>query len=317
MRQDDISGRNDEAVTDELQGVSAVVVAYNSGPVLSDCLLSLDKAAVAEIVLVDNDSDDDSVALAADAVRRVVVVRTDRNLGFGGGVNRGVAATRHDLVLVCNSDLSLDRNAIERLCSKLASDPRAALVGPQLIDSYGHPRVSARTFPSITRSWRQAFAGTLAPRGRSARGYAADNQAVADLGGEVDWVTGACFLVRRTAFREVGGFDTSYFMYVEEVDLCWRLRKSGWIILHEPAARVTHIGGVSTSRRPYAMAIAHHRSLWRFAQATADGAERRALPLVAVAIWFRAALVMLRAALSHRRLNRPPASGERLGPRSP
>ena len=280
------------------ESVSAVVVAYNSGPTLADCVVSLDEAGVGEIVIVDNESTDGSVALATQAVRRARVVRTERNLGYGGGVNQGMKVASHEFVLVCNSDLSVGREAIEGLASRLMSDDRVALVGPQLIDRDGTASVSARAFPTISRSWRQAFAGILAPKGRTARRYAAANQAIAGAGGDVDWVTGACFLVRREAFEDVRGFDLSYFMYVEEVDLCWRLHKAGWRILHEPSLSVTHIGGVSAGRRPYAMVVAHHRSLWRYSKATAEGHERLALPLVAVAIACRAVLVLGRKAVS-------------------
>ncbi len=266
-------------------------------------MTSLDEAGLAEIVIVDNQSTDGSVALASRAVPRALVVRTGSNLGYGGGVNRGMKVAANEFVLVCNSDLSVGRDAVAGLAGALASDERVALVGPQLIDEDGTASVSARAFPTIGRSWRQAFAGVVAPRGRSARRYAAANQAIADLGGDVDWVTGACFLVRRQAFEEVHGFDVSYFMYVEEVDLCWRLHKAGWRVLHEPSISVTHVGGVSAGRRPYAMVVAHHRSLWRFSKTTAEGRERLALPLVAVAIALRAVLVLARQALSNRRLS--------------
>ncbi|MHB1987442.1 MAG: glycosyltransferase family 2 protein [Acidimicrobiales bacterium] len=272
--------------------ISAVVVAYDSGSALTDCIESLAGAGIGDIVLVDNCSSDGSVALAVAAVPYAVVIRTERNLGFGGGVNCGMKTTSHEFVLVCNSDVSVDVTAVDTLVSTLGNDGRTALVGPRLVQPDGSPAVSARAFPTISRSWLQAFAGILAPGSRSVRRYVDSNRAIAEEGGSVDWVTGACFLVRRGAFNSVGGFDASYFMYVEEVDLCWRLNKAGWQIVHDPTASVTHIGGVSARRRPYTMVLAHHRSLWRFARATAKGPERLALPVVALAIIFRAALVL-------------------------
>jgi N-acetylglucosaminyl-diphospho-decaprenol L-rhamnosyltransferase len=110
----------------------------------------------------------------------------------------------------------------------------------------------------------------------------------------VDWVTGACFLVRRVAFDSVGGFDERYFMYVEEVDLCWRLARAGWRTGYESSARVLHLAGVSTATVPYQMIAAHHLSLWRFARETACGWERLLLPFVAVGIGARFAAVSLR-----------------------
>ena len=86
-------------------------------------------------------------------------------------------------------------------------------------------------------------------------------------------MSGACFLVRREAWDAVGGFDPSYFMYMEDVDLCWRLGRAGWGVGYEPAARVLHVQGVSTNRHPYRMLAAHHRSMWRFAWRTTTGAR--------------------------------------------
>jgi N-acetylglucosaminyl-diphospho-decaprenol L-rhamnosyltransferase len=101
----------------------------------------------------------------------------------------------------------------------------------------------------------------------------------------------------RVAFEQVRGFDDAYFMYVEEVDLCWRLRQAGWSIVHEPRARVVHIGGASAGRRPYAMVLAHHRSLWRFSVRTTAGSDRLLLPLAAVGILSRSVLALARVAM--------------------
>lgn len=278
-----------------VEALEAVVVAYDSGEALSHCIGSLDLAGVGRILIVDNGSQDGSVSRAKGEVPRAEVLVTERNLGFGGGVNRGMACCEADMVLVCNSDIVVDRDALAHLIETLRRDEEAAVVGPQLRAPDGSPSVSARRFPTLTRSYLQAFAGVLAPNGRAARRYRAANQALADRG-EVDWVTGACLLVRRAAFQEVGGFDESFFMYVEEVDLCWRLKEAGWRVLHNRSVSVTHVGGVSSAGRPYAMVVAHHRSLWRFCRSTAKGPERLALPLVAVALVARAGLVLARQA---------------------
>jgi N-acetylglucosaminyl-diphospho-decaprenol L-rhamnosyltransferase len=101
---------------------------------------------------------------------------------------------------------------------------------------------------------------------------------------EVDWVSGACFLIRREAWKVIGGFDPSYFMYMEDVDLCWRLRQHGWRVGYDPAACVIHFQGVSAGQHPYRMLMAHHQSMWRFARRTTRGAKRSALPVVAVGL---------------------------------
>ena len=103
-------------------------------------------------------------------------------------------------------------------------------------------------------------------------------------------MSGACFLVRRSAFEEVGGFDEAYFMYAEDVDLCWRLGRAGWRAAYVPAAEVTHLQGVSTDPHPYRMILEHHRSLLRFAVRSSSGWRRALLPLVTVGLAVRAGL---------------------------
>ena len=132
--------------------------------------------------------------------------------------------------------------------------------------------------------------GIFAPDNRFTRNY---QRSDLDAAGEptltVDWVSGACFLVRREAFEEVGGFDESYFMYAEDVDLCWRLGRAGWRVAYAPSAEVTHLQGRSTDRHPYRMILEHHRSLLRFASRSSEGWRRALLPLVAVGIAVRVA----------------------------
>ncbi len=122
--------------------------------------------------------------------------------------------------------------------------------------------------------------------------------------GPVDWVSGACMLVRRSAFEQVGGFDPAYFMYVEDVDLCWRLGQAGWTVGYEPAGRVVHTVGASSQLAPYRMILAHHRSLLRFANRTTIGPRRVVLPAVAAALGVRTCL----AWAHHRFDRRPPAT---------
>ena len=117
----------------------------------------------------------------------------------------------------------------------------------------------------------------------------------------MDWVSGACLLARRAAWDAVQGFDPSYFMYMEDVDLCWRVRRAGWEVGYEPAAVVTHIQGVSANQRPYRMLAAHHRSMWRFARATTTGIRRAALPVIGAGLVARMAVVSARHGLDARR----------------
>ncbi|MGH9073914.1 MAG: glycosyltransferase, partial [Acidimicrobiales bacterium] len=193
------------------------------------------------------------------------------------------------LVLVGNPDILVQPGAVAALASALDSDPRVALAGPRIVGADGERYPSARTFPSMAESLGHGFVGLVVPGNRWSRRYKMADWDHAQAR-EVDWVSGACFLVRRTVLEALGGFDEDYFMYSEDVDLCWRVAGAGWRVLYEPAATVTHIQGVSAEHHPYRMIVAHHRSLLRFANRTTGGWRRALLPFVAAGLALRAAL---------------------------
>jgi N-acetylglucosaminyl-diphospho-decaprenol L-rhamnosyltransferase len=280
--------------------VAAVVVNYNAARHLAICLESLAVNGVETIIVVDNGSVDDSkqVAVAAGACWLPI----GANLGYGRAANRGAATAEGraaDHLLVCNPDLELRPGSMATLRGALAADATVGLVGPRLTNPDGSLYPSARTFPDLVDAIGHGLFGLLAPGNPFTRRYRLldwDHQQAA----RVDWVSGACFLARRQAWDAVGGFDASYFMYLEDVDLCWRLARAGWAVGYEPAAEVLHVQGVSTNRHPYRMLVAHHRSMWRFAWHTTAGAKRAALPVVGAGLAGRLAVAM-----AQHRLGRP------------
>lgn len=266
---------------------SAVVVSYNSAEYLPDCVRSLLSEGVAEVVVVDNASSDGSadVARAVDAAVRVV--ETGANLGFGTGANHGVAVTTGDQVLILNPDTVVEPGTVKALSGALDRDPGLAVVGPRIENVDGTLYPSVRRFPELTVAFGHAFLGLVWPGNPSTRRYRMLDWDHDRPAAEVDWVGGACFLVRRSAFDVVGGFDEGYFMYVEDVDLCWRLGRAGWRIGYEPAGRVVHALGGSSRLVPYRMIAEHHRSLLRFVSKTSSGARRGVIPVVAAGLAVR------------------------------
>ena len=293
--------------------VAAIVVEYHSGDALLRCVQSLRANQVEEIVVVDNGGERRSLGglLAGPDVRWITATG---NSGFGGGMNLGAAATDAELLLICNPDIELQPGALECLRTRLLSNKRAGVVGPALIDETGQVRQSARSFPSVRSSWQQAFLGVLRPSGGRSSKYRARNWKRAEAG-VVDWVTGACMLVRAEAFRQIGGFDDSYFLYVEEVDFCWRLHRAGWEVLYEPRATVTHTGAVSTSAHPYRAFVTHHRSLWLFIRRTTSGADRLTLPIVALGLLLRCGLACAKQAGQQLRNQSTPKAASAKRPR--
>jgi len=285
--------------------VGAVVVDYDAGPVLADCVASLRAEGVEDLVVVENGGAGGAggalgsagAAVAGTGDEAVAIVTPGRNLGYGAGANRGVAALGdEELVLVCNPDLTVHRGAVGALVGALADEPAWAIVGPRLCNPDGTVYPSVRRFPSMADAAGHALVALFRPDNRFSRRYRPP-----DAGGEgrrpADWVSGACFLVRRSAWEELGGFDEGYFMFAEDMDLCWRAHRAGWGVGVEPSARVTHAEGVSRRRHPYRMLVAHHRSAWRFARRTTTGWRRAALPLAAAVLAVRFALALVQRVL--------------------
>ena len=287
MRPGGIDKRGDvTGATADPGAPEAVVVNYNAGEALIECVASLRREGIARVVVVDNGSVDGSTERLAVADPQVQIVAPGRNVGFGAGANYGVSRTAGATILVCNPDVVLGPGSLRALRQRIATDPSLGLVGPRLVAPDGSERPSGRRFPSLRRSSGQAVLGLVAPGSRASRRYRAASRAGA-ASGIVDWVTGACLLVRRDAFESVGGFDEGYFMYVEEVDLCMRLARAGWRTGIERGAVVLHLAGVSTAARPYRMVVAHHLSLWRFACRWTTGPDRLLLVLAGPATVLR------------------------------
>ncbi len=266
--------------------LAAVIVNYNVRDHLLACVRSLREEGVREVVVVDNDSRDGSGLALAAADPDVRFIPAGANLGFGRAANRGVAATDASRVLILNPDAVVEPGCVKALLAALDGDEGLAAVGPRVDNPDGTRYPSARRFPDMAVAAGHAFLGLFRPDNRFTRNYRmldGDAEQAAD----VDWVSGTCMLVRRPAFDAVGGFDEAYFMYVEDVDLCWRLRQAGWRVGYEPAARVVHTVGASSERAPYRMIAAHHRSLLRFAARSTTGRRRLLLPLVAVGLALR------------------------------
>ena len=287
--------------------IGGVVVDHDAGPLLEGCVRSLLDDGAATVVVVENGAAGSAAAaLGADLVEGpappVHIVQPGQNLGFGAGVNRGLAALAGgpappEWVLVSNPDLVVHPGATAALRVALETHPAWALVGPRIFTEAGGVYPSARTFPSFVDAAGHALLAQFNPENSFTRRYnpgTPDGDVVTEAG----WVSGSCFLARRSALEELGGFDEAYFMYAEDMDLCWRAHHAGWGVGFAGTAEVTHVQGVSTARHPYRMMAAHHRSALRFTVRTTKGWRRLALPLAVAVLGLRMAIATARLALS-------------------
>ena len=287
-----------------LSTAGAVVVDYEAGEDLFRCVSSLLADGIDEIVVVENGSTGSSTAALGELAGSVTLLVPGRNLGFGAGVNRGVAALgpHIDTVIVANPDTITRAGATELLLRRLDEAPAWAIVGPTILTSEGHVYPSVRRFPHPVLAAAHALVGLVRPVNRFTASYR--SSPVRPDGG-CDWVSGAYFAIRRGIFESLGGFDEGYFMFAEDMDLCWRARQAGYGVGQVPDAVISHVEGVSRAAHPYAMLVAHHRSALRFASQTTSGPARLLLPFAAAVLGVRLLIALGTTARSRRGRTQP------------
>ena len=267
--------------------VAAVIVDFHAGQELDDCVDSLHANGVTDIVVVENG--EEGSTLPSLSGQHVVLVVPKLNLGYGRGVNRGVAAAPvRRYLLVSNPDVVVHAGAVAAMVAFLDEHPNVAIVGPQIVRPDGSIYPSQRVFPNFWLAGLHALLAPLWPGNPFTRRYRSPRK-----DGSVDWVSGAFFLARRDLFEEVGGFDERYFMFAEDMALCWQMRAHGYDVAATPDALVTHIEGVSRARASREMLIAHHRSAMRFEWQTSNGWRRVLAPIATLVLGLRLCVVLV------------------------
>ncbi len=230
--------------------VSVVIVSFNVQNLLLRCLASLDKALGSlshEILVVDNASTDGSPAAVKHLHPGVSVTESRVNRGFSAANNLGMSAASGSFLLLLNPDTEVEVSSITSMLAFLKAHPDVGIVGPKLIKPDGSIQSSRRRFPSLaTAVIESTIVQRWWPRSRLLDSYyVADRPNVTQ---DVDWLVGACLLVRRSVIDAIGGFDERFFMYSEELDLCRRAREAGWRIAYVADAEVVHHEGRSSEQ---------------------------------------------------------------------
>ena len=246
--------------------LAVVTVTYSPGEYLDQFLSSLASATdeKPQVVMADNGSTDGAPEAAAAAYPNARLFRTGANLGYGAAVNRAVAEIDDDIefIVVANPDVRWHRGSLDGLLAAAERWPRAGALGPLIREPDGSRYPSARSVPDLTSGAGHALLGKLWPRNRWTQRYRQDNESATERA--VGWLSGSCLLLRRSAFDSVNGFDSRYFMYMEDVDLGDRLAGAGWHNVYVPGVEVTHSKGHAAGRHPELMLPAHHASAYRF-----------------------------------------------------
>ncbi len=260
--------QNNHVNTEKLP-VSVVIVNYNAGAILSNCVAAIYDAAK-EIIVVDNASTDSSLSeLTArfPTDTRLKLIVTGSNLGFAAGCNIGLAASTAPYILFLNPDCLSEKQSLHRMVQILESDPQIGMTGGYLINPDGTEQgggrraiptpwrafVRASGLYRLNKYWPQLFFD-----------FHLHRQPLPKVPVEVEAVSGALMLVRREAIEEVGNWDEGYFLHCEDLDWCMRFRQKGWKIIFVPDAPVIHHQGTCSRARPFFVAWHKHKGMLRF-----------------------------------------------------
>ncbi|MBN1680441.1 MAG: glycosyltransferase family 2 protein [Anaerolineae bacterium] len=243
--------------------LSIIIVSWNVSGLLADCLDSIAAAPVrrtapdgtlhgdsgpsVEVIVIDSASQDDSVAVVRDRFPWVHLITETTNIGFTRANNIGLAQARGRCVFLLNPDTLVHKNTLPALLDYLDTHPDVGIVGPQVLNADGTHQSTRRRFPTV---WTGIFESTwlqgYAPRRVLTRFYASD---LPDDGTvDVDWVQGCALMARRAVYDQIGGLDTGYVMYSEELDWCKRARLAGWRVVYAGHTTITHYGGKSSEQ---------------------------------------------------------------------
>jgi colanic acid biosynthesis glycosyl transferase WcaI len=279
--------------------LSIVIVSYNCLTTLTACLESLaadDEAPPTEIIVVDNASDDGTVAAVTERFPGVRLIANHANVGFAHALNQGLEAANGDVLLALNPDTVVPPRAVSKAIAELERHHDVGMLGVKLVRPDGtFDHACKRGFPTISSALYYFF-GVSRLRPRSARfaGYTA-GELGEDESGTVDAINGAFMLVKREAFEDVGPLDERYWLYAEDIDWCHQFWDEGWKVLYWPGVRVTHRkGGSSGDIRSWALNRAFHRSMWLFyVKHVAPGQPRVVSGLVWAGVWMKFGLSAL------------------------
>lgn len=237
---------------DRIKSLSIIIITYNSLGYIAECIGSIYKYPPKddyEVIIVDNASTDGTVKFIQEKYPSIHLITNSMNRGFAAANNQGIDASDSEFILLINADCEVYKHSIDRLIDYLGDNPRTAIAGPRIFNSDGSIQYSCRTFPSFFGAAVHTLLAHIYPNNPVTRKYKLID-VNRDQPFSVDWVSGSCMMIKREALDSSGPFDENYFMYVEDIDLCYRMWQNGWEIHYMPYAEVLHhVAGSSRKKK--------------------------------------------------------------------
>ena len=247
-----------------MKTIAVCIISYNTRDLLRECLRSVLMQNADEIIVVDNASTDGSVEMMKAEFPSIPLIALEKNLGFGTASNRGIKNCRSEHIFLLNADAIMNAGSLQALNRYLETHPHVAMIGPRVLNPDGTVQTSCFYYPTPPHVFLYISGFyKLIPRLPILKKRSLQ-KAASEMAMDVPWILGAALAFRRETFETLGGFDESFFLYFEEVDLCYRLFLQGKQIHFVPEAEVVHVGGASTTQNRTWFYIQFFRSLARF-----------------------------------------------------
>jgi GT2 family glycosyltransferase len=255
--------------------LSIVIVNWNTKDLLIQCLKSLEQTLQRlkmEVYVVDNGSVDRSVELMKEKFPEVILIQNPMNLGFAKANNQAMKRSKGKYILLLNPDTQVKEGAVKNLTHFMDAHPEVGIAGAKLLNSDGSKQNSIANFPSLATELlnksllRWFFPKTFLGKERNI------SEPI-----EVDSVIGACMMVRWETMEQVGLLDEDYFLFLEETDWCYRMKKAGWKVYHVPQAEIYHFQGKSAEKDKKRAKVEYYHSRYQFFKKHKENVQRLVL----------------------------------------
>ncbi|MDD5621555.1 MAG: glycosyltransferase family 2 protein [Actinomycetota bacterium] len=285
----------------EIKDLIISIVSYNSLNYLRECLDSILKNPPGldyEIIVIDNASGDGTVESVKKDYPGVTLIPGNKNVGFAAANNRAIEKSDSKYIVLLNSDCMVYKKSLDNLVDFMNKHPGAGITGPKIVNSDGTIQLSCRRFPSLMNAAAHTILADIFPGNPFSKKYK-----LADIGrddpSKVDWVSGSCMIIRREALEDTGTLDERYFMYVEDLDICYRMWQKNWEVYYNPEAKIMHHIAGSSGRGKIKSSFRMQRSVFYFFWKNYRKDWRIILiPLLILALGFRLFLSIIKSCFS-------------------